>query len=207
MGSWKRGCHGNGYTAHSSNWKRAHRHIGRSGDRHSSTRVRRRSFRNVGNGSSIDGSRPTCTPSRPLEILNVMAVPPQPPDWHLTETYKSLITLTVEALKMLALINGGAAIAILTYVGNLVSRQQGHLPDIKVALWSYSGGVAATTLAFIFAYVTQLRLFIEERDRRGGRHRRTLHWVWLTVGILLALGALGAFVFGSVSGATAILTD
>jgi hypothetical protein len=48
-----------------------------------------------------------------------MAVPPRPPDWHLTETYKSLITLTVEALKMLALINGGAAIAILTYVGNL----------------------------------------------------------------------------------------
>jgi hypothetical protein len=61
-----------------------------------------------------------------------------------TETYKSLITLTVEALKMLALVNGGAAIAILTYVGNLASRQPtpGHLPDIRFALWWYCGGVA-----------------------------------------------------------------
>jgi hypothetical protein len=120
-----------------------------------------------------------------------MAVAPQPPDWHLTETYKSLITLTVEALKMLALLNGGAAIAILTYLGNLASRQPAavHLPDIKLALWCYSGGVAATTLAFIFAYATQLRLFIEERDRRGGLRRRTVHWVGVTAGVLLALGA------------------
>jgi quinol-cytochrome oxidoreductase complex cytochrome b subunit len=138
------------------------------------------------------------------------ALPPQPPqpqpDWHLTETYKSLITLTVEALKMLALVNGGAAIAILTYLGNLASRQpaMGHLPDIKFALWCYSGGVAATTLAFIFAYATQLRLFIEERDRRGGPPRRTLHWGGVTVGILLALGAAGAFAAGSLFAATAI---
>jgi hypothetical protein len=137
-----------------------------------------------------------------------MAVPPRPPDWHLTETYKSLITLTVEALKMLALINGGAAIAILTYVGNLALHQPttGHLPDIKFSLWWYSGGVAAATFAFICSYVTQLRLFIEERDRRGGQPRHTLHWIGPTFGVLLALGSLAAFVIGSLSAATAILT-
>lgn len=138
----------------------------------------------------------------------MVAPPPPPSDWHLTETYKSLITLTVEALKMLALINGGAAIAILTYVGNLALHQPttGHLPDIKFALWWYSGGLAATTLAFICAYVTQLRLFIEERDRRGGPPRYKLHWIGPTFGVLLALGALAAFVTGSISAATAILT-
>jgi hypothetical protein len=135
-----------------------------------------------------------------------MTVAPQPPDWHLTETYKSLITLTVEALKMLALVNGGAAIAILTYVGNLASRQPapGHLPDIRFALWWYCGGVAATTLAFIIAYSTQLRLFIEERDRRGGPRRLTLHWIGVTAGVLLALGAAGAFGAGCLYAATAI---
>jgi hypothetical protein len=35
-------------------------------------------------------------------------------EWHLTETYKGLITLSVEALKMLALANGGAAVGVLT---------------------------------------------------------------------------------------------
>ena len=49
---------------------------------------------------------------------------PQHAEWHLTETYKTLITLTVEALKMLALVNGGAAVAVLTYLGNLSARSQ-----------------------------------------------------------------------------------
>jgi hypothetical protein len=138
--------------------------------------------------------------------MAVTPQPPQPPDWHLTETYKSLITLTVEALKMLALVNGGAAIAILTYVGNLAVRQPPptNLPHIKCALLCYCGGVAASTLAFIFAYGTQLRLFIEERDRRGGPNRRMLHWIGVTIGILLALVAAGAFGAGCLYAATAI---
>jgi hypothetical protein len=32
--------------------------------------------------------------------------------WHITETYKGLINLSIEALKTLALVNGGAAIAL-----------------------------------------------------------------------------------------------
>jgi len=37
--------------------------------------------------------------------------------FHPEETYKSLITISVELLKALALINGGAAVAILAYLG------------------------------------------------------------------------------------------
>lgn len=43
-------------------------------------------------------------------------------DFHPEETYKSLTTISVEALKALALINGGAAVAILAYLGNLASH-------------------------------------------------------------------------------------
>ena len=43
-------------------------------------------------------------------------------DWHLQETFKALITIAVEALKLLALANGGAAVGILTYLSNLASH-------------------------------------------------------------------------------------
>src|SRR5437016_369015 len=47
--------------------------------------------------------------------------PPLPPEWqqaHLVETFKALHTIAIEGLKMLALVNGGAAVAVLTYAGN-----------------------------------------------------------------------------------------
>jgi hypothetical protein len=43
---------------------------------------------------------------------------------HYTETYKSLITLSVEGFKFCALANGGAAVALLACLGN--RWQGGH---------------------------------------------------------------------------------
>jgi hypothetical protein len=42
--------------------------------------------------------------------------------WHIEEVFKGLVTLGVESLKIMALINGGAAVAILAYLGNIASR-------------------------------------------------------------------------------------
>jgi hypothetical protein len=44
--------------------------------------------------------------------------------WHLEETYKALVPLSIEALKILALANGGACVALLTFCGNLASKGQ-----------------------------------------------------------------------------------
>jgi hypothetical protein len=38
--------------------------------------------------------------------------------WHIRETFRGLITISVEVVKMLALINGGAAVALLAYLGS-----------------------------------------------------------------------------------------
>jgi hypothetical protein len=72
---------------------------------------------------------------------------------------------------MLALVNGGDAVAVLTYLGNLAARSPppAHLPEIKPALLWYCGGLVATVIAFIVAYLTQLRLYNEEIALRGGR--------------------------------------
>ena len=139
-----------------------------------------------------------------------MTAAPNPPgsaEWHLTETYKGLLTISVEALKMLALVNGGGAIAVLTYLGNLVARSPvpAHTADIGPALLWYSGGLFATVIAFIVVYVTQLRLFQEEVRRRDGLNFRRVHNVGVVFGVLLALTATGAFGVGCYKAAAALL--
>jgi hypothetical protein len=123
---------------------------------------------------------------------------PQDTSWHLTETYKALITLSVEALKMLALVNGGAAIAVLTYLGNLAARSPPpvHLPQMKPALLWYCGGLVATVMAFIVAYVAQLRLYNEETALRGGGRVWRLHGLGIAIGCLLAFFAALSFGLG-----------
>ncbi len=132
--------------------------------------------------------------------------PPNPPSWHLPETYKGLITLSVEALKMLMLINGGAAIAVLTYLGNLVARAPaGHAPKmIRSALLWYCSGLLATVVAMIFAYVTQLLLYNEELRRQSGQQTRQWHAAGIWLSILLALYAASAFSLGTVSASRAL---
>ena len=68
--------------------------------------------------------------------------------WHIGETFKGLITLSIELLKALLLINGGAAVAILAYLGNLVHGSGAHLPDMKNALLCFSLGVSTAAVTF-----------------------------------------------------------
>jgi hypothetical protein len=89
-------------------------------------------------------------------------------DFHPEETYKSLITISVEALKMVALINGGAAVALLAYLGNLTSHSGGRRPpNMTWALMCFAIGLFFTVLAFISSYFTQLRLYNEDRVADG----------------------------------------
>jgi hypothetical protein len=113
----------------------------------------------------------------------------EPWQCHIEETFKGLIALSIELLKALLLINGGAAVAILAYLGNLASHASpvAHLPNMRYALLYFAGGVFATALAFIAAYFTQYRLYFEERARHTGRSFNARLRRWLLercVGIL-----------------------
>jgi hypothetical protein len=138
--------------------------------------------------------------------MSIAAQTPPTSEWHLTETYKGLITLCVEALKMLALVNGGAAVAVLTYLGNLASRSPApaHVPTIKPALLWYCGGLVATVVAFIVAYLSQLALYNEEISIRGGAQIQRRHGIGTALGSGLALLAAIAFGLGCWRAASAL---
>jgi len=59
---------------------------------------------------------------------------------HAIETYKSLIQISVEVMKLLALLNGDAAVALLAYLGN-VTQKGGTVPDMRIPMLSYLVGV------------------------------------------------------------------
>jgi hypothetical protein len=131
--------------------------------------------------------------------------PDGPWEWHIQETYKGLITLSVELLKISALVNGGAVIAILTFCGNLASKGQSSLlGNFKLAILWYCAGLGATMVTFNLAYWTQLRLYNEERNRHEGRPFKVVHPSFIAIGICLTLFAAVAFVIGSWTAAGAI---
>ncbi len=70
---------------------------------------------------------------------------------------------------MLALVNGGAAVALLAYLGNLASRQgvTRPSPNMTWPLVCFSGGLVLTVVAFIFSYLTQITLYKDDRVEAG----------------------------------------
>lgn len=81
--------------------------------------------------------------------------------------YEMLSNFATQSIKCLMLINGGAAIAILAFIGNFVGQEnininaiKSTLPGLSNALSEFSFGVMSATLASFLAYLCQL-LFLE----------------------------------------------
>ena len=84
-------------------------------------------------------------------------------DRHITETYKGLITLGVETLKIIFVLNAGALVACLTFLRNQAGQLAKKPPlPIPEMLRSYLLGLTLTALAFILAYLMQLSFLYEQ---------------------------------------------
>jgi hypothetical protein len=109
------------------------------------------------------------------------------------ETFKSLIQISVAGFKMLALFNGGAAVAILAYLGNIAGKGQ-PTPDMIVPMGFYLAGLFLCGLAYLGSYMTQLFLFNEAMGRKPeGSHQRWLYPTMVVVGLSLVAFAIGSY--------------
>lgn len=119
---------------------------------------------------------------------------------HTLETYKSLISISVELLKSLLLLNGGAIVALLAYIGQ-AENGASVARNATCSLSWFIAGLVLSTLAFIGSYLTQSALYNEgvHPDKYKGSH---MPWLWstFTVGLLSLL----AFAVGAYSGVAAL---
>lgn len=110
-------------------------------------------------------------------------------DEHLIETFKSLFVFGQAAIKTSVLLNGGSAVALLTFVGNLWGKSP-PVPNMVVPMACFIGGLTLSGFAGIFAYATQLTLFNEEMGRP---HKQLRHTHWLLAAILCVMFGVIAF--------------
>jgi len=116
-------------------------------------------------------------------------------NWHAVETYKSLMQYGGTVLRFVLLVNGGAALALLTFLGNAVTKSGANL-DFRWPMACYLIGVIIGGLATCTAYVTQLALFNEEMNRQN-RFTSRSHTFWLNWTIAFAVLGILCFAVGS----------
>ena len=121
---------------------------------------------------------------------------------HQHETYKSMVTISVEAMKFSALANGGAAVALLAYLGNVISKGPENLvPDMSTAMFWFVAGLMCSGLLIAAAYLTQLSLFNESFTQPSPRKKRP-HRYFLWFSIFMFFGSLWCFAVGSMNAVT-----
>ena len=122
-------------------------------------------------------------------------------DSKATEIFKSMVSLSTEGLKALLLVNGGAIVALLTFIGNskafAPSAQFFILPVAAFLL-----GLVFCVVAFCSAYATQFTLYNEQFSDRGFAPRSHMKYFRWTKG-LVALSLL-SFSIGAVSSLCAL---
>jgi hypothetical protein len=119
------------------------------------------------------------------------------------ELLKSVITTAGVAIRSLILINGGAAVALLTFIGHLATSETDGLAihAFALPLACFVFGVLAAALFAGFVAAGQ-KLYAEEFNKRiqnDARHRR-LQWfanACVLISIVSGLCSLAAFTRGS----------
>lgn len=106
-------------------------------------------------------------------------------DEHWLETYRSLITISLEGFRYLALVNGGAIVALLAYLGDVQSNSS-PVPGLRWAMGGFLVGLACWGGALLFSYITQLRVL----NRRS-------HSISLYCAIVFYVASLKAFCVGA----------
>ncbi|WGO96678.1 hypothetical protein QFX18_11535 [Saccharophagus degradans] len=113
-------------------------------------------------------------------------------NWHVEETYKSLIQISTVVMRFILTANGGAIIALLAFAGNIHAKGQTP-PNFKFSIGAFLFGVLLGGLTCAFSYVTQLQLYRESRDGRDKQY----HHYYLYPAMVFAFAGICCFGVGS----------
>jgi hypothetical protein len=111
------------------------------------------------------------------------------------ELTRAVISFGQVAIRSLVLINGGAAIAVLTFIGNFTQNQNSLMNELSYSLLSFCFGAAAAALVAGFAYVTQFLYdgFSKKASRIGTAFHILAVFFAIASFTLFIVGVLTAF--------------
>ena len=121
---------------------------------------------------------------------------------RLLETYRSMISHSSAAVKLLALLNGGAVVALLAFLGKV--WEETNRPDLALPMGAFAAGLVFAALAGCSSYLTQYFFYNELRTGVASGSAWKTHPFWLGIGIASAFLSLAAFTIGSVLGVSSI---
>lgn len=104
-------------------------------------------------------------------------------------------------LRSLILINGGAAVAVLAFVGSLAGNQAlnitGKVGALTMPLVWFGWGVAVAVLSMIFAYFTHYATAAHtQAEPPAHKLPGTFQTIFHVIGVLTAFGSLALFLVG-----------
>jgi hypothetical protein len=102
-----------------------------------------------------------------------------------------MVSISMEALKFLVLINGGAAVAIIALLGNIYASGR-PVPDLGCPMILFALALVICGVSFASAYFTQLQLLTEIGTEKAPRHAYPLYTTVALFFISLVLFAVGA---------------
>ena len=132
--------------------------------------------------------------------------------WH--QANDAAIASATVVLRTLVLINGGAAVTVLTFIGSLIGKSSlpaTSISQITAPLIYFALGVAVATLAMATAYLTNYTLagilssriksfeapFIAES--KGTKRWRKAYYTFIVSSIVLSFASLALFILGMYS--------
>lgn len=99
------------------------------------------------------------------------------------------------AIKAALLINGGAAVALLSQAAELVAA--GFTDEVSMSMISWALGTFASALAWIAGFLSTR--YVDKSEQESSRsHLRTSN-IWMYIALGLIASSLAAFLIGSVS--------
>ncbi|WP_144769637.1 hypothetical protein [Herbaspirillum sp. SJZ099] len=112
---------------------------------------------------------------------------------HRLETYKSMISISVEGFKYLALLNGGAAAGLMSGLNAL--KQSVSMCALKVAIACFALGLILNCVAFFGSYFTQNAIFNESI----GQAKSNAHVPYFLLATIFCILSIVAFGLGCLS--------
>lgn len=115
---------------------------------------------------------------------------------------KASIDASVEGLRALLLLNGGACIALLAFLSSTIGKEHAIAKEASFvdgatkALVFFSIGAGLSVVTCVFAYLANQAYSTHMRDRATFPRHWTFGTLWNRLGIISTVVALGMFFWG-----------